>query len=73
MSDFNIDKLLIEDNSASSFYRTSFFEIYLSCPFDKDLDVLAQDKRLLGLFIHEYLQNISTPWGCIPLWLDMKE
>lgn len=66
MSKFNIDNLLIEDNSNNSFYRTSFFEIYLSCPFNKEFDDLAQDKQRLGLFTHEYihyLQNISTPWG----------
>ena len=66
MLKFNIDNLLIEDNSYNSFYRTSFFEIYLSCPFNKEFDDLAQDKQRLGLFTHEYihyLQNISTPWG----------
>lgn len=62
----DLDKLLIEDNSQNSFYKTSFFEIFLSCPFNKDLEILAQNKQNLGLFVHEYihfLQNISTPWG----------
>lgn len=60
----DLDLLLKEDESGNSFYRTSFFEIHLSCPFSKTLDDLGPER--LGLFVHEYihyLQNISTPWG----------
>ena len=62
MTSEELDLYLAEDNSGSSYYRTSFFEIYTAERYASKLEDL--NARELGFFVHEYihyLQNISTP------------